>query len=217
MVATYPDLFQAGIAYAGVAAGCFYTGTVNGWNSTCAQGKSIATAEAWANTARNMRPGYTGSRPRMMIYHGATDSTVNPQNYREEIKQWAGIFGYAIPAGQTYQNQPASGFTKEVYGPNLQGNYHSTAGHGVPTVATEDMKWFGIPASNNPPVSSSATLSTSTSTRTSTTAQGNPSNPPGSCEAKQWEQCGGKTWGGCTVCVSGTTCQVENEWYHQCR
>lgn len=195
MAATYPDLFKAAIAYAGVAAGCFYTGTVNGWNSTCAQGNSIATPEAWANTARNMRPGYTGSRPRMMIYHGGTDDIVRPQNYKEEIKQWAGIFGYAIPAKETYQNQPASGFVKEVYGPNLQGNWHATAGHGVPTVAAEDMKWFGIPASSNP----------------------QPSDTPGACESKQWEQCGGQGWTGCTKCVSGTTCRAQNEWYSQCQ
>ncbi|EEY23771.1 acetylxylan esterase [Verticillium alfalfae VaMs.102] len=40
LAATYPDMFAAGIAYAGVPAGCFYTGTVNGWNSTCSQGNA---------------------------------------------------------------------------------------------------------------------------------------------------------------------------------
>jgi acetylxylan esterase len=79
MAATYPDLFKAGSAYAGVAAGCFYTGIVAGWNSTCSGGQSIASQEAWAQTARNMYPGYTGSRPRMMIYHGSADSTIFPQ------------------------------------------------------------------------------------------------------------------------------------------
>jgi acetylxylan esterase len=79
MAATYPDLFKAGSAYAGVAAGCFFTGTVAGWNSTCANGQSIASQDAWAQTARNMYPGYTGSRPKMMIYHGSADNTIYPQ------------------------------------------------------------------------------------------------------------------------------------------
>ena len=78
MAATYPDLFKAASAYAGVAAGCFYTGTVAGWNSSCANGQSIASQDAWAKTARDMYPGYTGARPKMMIYHGSADSTIYP-------------------------------------------------------------------------------------------------------------------------------------------
>jgi acetylxylan esterase len=79
LAATYPDLFKAASAYAGVPAGCFYTGTVAGWNSSCANGQSIASQGAWAQTALNMYPGYTGSRPRMMIYHGSADATIYPQ------------------------------------------------------------------------------------------------------------------------------------------
>ncbi|KAL2117288.1 hypothetical protein VTJ04DRAFT_9456 [Mycothermus thermophilus] len=39
--AVYPDLYKAAAAYAGVPAGCFYTGTVAGWNSTCANGQKL--------------------------------------------------------------------------------------------------------------------------------------------------------------------------------
>jgi hypothetical protein len=31
-----------------------------------------------------------------------------------------------------------------------------------------------------------------------------------------WGQCGGLTYSGCTVCVSGTTCQYSNPYYSQC-
>lgn len=79
LAATYPDLFKAASAYAGVPAGCFYTGTVAGWNSSCANGQSIASQEAWAQTALDMYPGYTGPRPRMLIYHGSADTTIYPQ------------------------------------------------------------------------------------------------------------------------------------------
>ncbi len=79
MAAVYPDLFKAGSAYAGVPAGCFYTGTVAGWNNSCATGTSITTPAAWAQTALNMYPGYTGARPKMMIYHGSADTTIYPQ------------------------------------------------------------------------------------------------------------------------------------------
>lgn len=78
LAATYPDLFKAASVYAGVPAGCFYTGTVDGWNSTCANGQSIASESVWAQTALNMYPGYTGPRPKMLIHHGAADTTIYP-------------------------------------------------------------------------------------------------------------------------------------------
>jgi endoglucanase len=32
----------------------------------------------------------------------------------------------------------------------------------------------------------------------------------------KWGQCGGQGWTGGTVCVSGSTCTVSNQWYSQC-
>lgn len=78
LAATYPDVFKAATVYSGVAAGCFYTGTVDGWNSTCANGDSIHTQEVWRETALAMYPGYTGSRPKMLIFHGSADTTLYP-------------------------------------------------------------------------------------------------------------------------------------------
>jgi hypothetical protein len=42
-----------------------------------------------------------------------------------------------------------------------------------------------------------------------------PSNPSGPTSPK-WGQCGGNGWQGPFACVSGTTCQKINDWYHQC-
>jgi acetylxylan esterase len=88
LAATYPEQIQALSLYSGVPAGCFLSssGGVDQWNSSCASGQVSATAEAWGNVARNMYPGYNGTRPRMQIWHGSADSTLNPQNYKEEIK-----------------------------------------------------------------------------------------------------------------------------------
>jgi len=147
LAATYPDMFAAVIVYSGVPAGCFYTGTVNGWNSDCAQGKVSKSAQDWATQVRNMYKGYSGKYPRMQIYHGALDTTLRPNNYNETIKEWSGIFGYSSPT-QVLPSTPRSGFTKYVYGPDLQGIWASNNGHDVPVFGDDDMKWYGIVVSN---------------------------------------------------------------------
>ncbi|KAI0505683.1 putative acetyl xylan esterase [Xylaria bambusicola] len=147
LAATYPDVFAAGIVYAGVPATCFYTGTVNGWNSTCSQGKLDLTQEYWANQARNAYPGYNGPRPRMRIHHGTADTTLNVQNYYETIKQWTGVFGYSTTASKTYPNMPASPYTRYIFGPNVEGVLGSGVTHDIKIFGDADMEWFGFTVS----------------------------------------------------------------------
>lgn len=149
LAATYPGLFQAAIVYSGVPAGCFVSaaGAVDAWNSTCSQGQSITTPEHWAAVVEAMYPGYTGSRPRMQVYHGSTDSTLLPQNYDETMKQWAGVFGYDYENPQSTQaNTPLSGYTKTVWGESVQGIYAEGVGHTVPIRGADDMAFFGFAA-----------------------------------------------------------------------
>ncbi|KAL4944563.1 Acetylxylan esterase A [Aspergillus oleicola] len=147
MAATYPNLFAAGIAYAGVAAGCFYS-EANGedwWNSTCSQGESFATPELWAQIAEDMYPGYTGDRPKMQIYHGSEDATLYPQNYYETCKQWAGVFGYDYDSPQEVQNDtPVANWDKTIWGPNVEGILANGVGHNIQIQGDEDLKWFGF-------------------------------------------------------------------------
>ncbi len=55
MAATYPEMFAAGIAYSGTAAGCFYSqsGGVDAWNNSCANGQARGTPEVWAKVSSN--------------------------------------------------------------------------------------------------------------------------------------------------------------------
>ena len=89
MLADYPDVFKAGVAFMGVPYYCFYTGTVDGWNSACADGQVSMTGQAWGNLVRNTAdPGYSGPRPRMEVWHGTADTTLNYNNFGQEILQW---------------------------------------------------------------------------------------------------------------------------------
>ncbi|KAE8147233.1 alpha/beta-hydrolase [Aspergillus avenaceus] len=147
MAATYPELFAAGTAYSGVPAGCFLSAAnqVDAWNSTCAQGQSITTPEHWADVVKGMYPGYSGSRPKMQIYHGSTDATLYPQNYQETCKQWAGVFGYDYDSPQSeQQDTPEANYVTTNWGPNVQGVYANGVGHSVPVHGDADMKWFGF-------------------------------------------------------------------------
>lgn len=58
--------------------------------------------------------------------------------------------------------------------------------------------------------------STFTEGETTPPIGGPPTEPPVTGTAPQWGQCGGIGWSGATQCVSGTTCTVINDWYHQC-
>ncbi|PZD23471.1 LpqC, Poly(3-hydroxybutyrate) depolymerase [Pyrenophora tritici-repentis] len=147
LAATYPDLFKAGIVYSGVAAGCFVSssGGVAAWNSTCAQGTSTATPQAWAQVVKNMYPGFSGTRTRMQVYHGGVDTTLRPQNYQETMKEWAGVFGYDYNKPQSTQtNTPQAGYTKTVWGPSVQGIFAANVGHSVNIRGDDDMKFFAM-------------------------------------------------------------------------
>ncbi|MFE9426440.1 PHB depolymerase family esterase [Kitasatospora sp. NPDC006697] len=97
MLADYPDVFKAGAAFMGVPYHCFYTGSVRGWNGPCAGGQVSMTPQQWGDLVRNADPGYTGPRPRMQLWHGTADTTLNFNNLAEEAKQWTNVLG----VGQT--------------------------------------------------------------------------------------------------------------------
>jgi acetylxylan esterase len=147
MSAVYPDLFAAASEFSGEPAGCFFTGTVRGWNSQCAGGQLHKTSAQWAEQVHAMYPGYTGQYPRMQVYHGDVDKTLNIASFNESIKEWSGIFGYSGNPTQTQNNNPGAKLTKYIYGDRLQGIWGHGIGHVVPTNETEALKWFGITVS----------------------------------------------------------------------
>ncbi|WP_437590920.1 extracellular catalytic domain type 1 short-chain-length polyhydroxyalkanoate depolymerase [Sorangium sp. So ce1000] len=93
MLAVYPDIFRAGAARAGVAAGCWADGFDPGqqWSNNCAGGRTSKTAQQWGDQVRGMYPGFTGHRPRLQIFHGTSDATINYKNQAEAIKEWTNV------------------------------------------------------------------------------------------------------------------------------
>jgi acetylxylan esterase len=221
LAGAYPDIFKAGTLYGGVPDGCFYVaGATAGmatpaWNSQCAGGDLIKTAQEWGDETRGYYPGYSGSRPNMMIYHGTIDTTLYYANFGEELKQWSNVLGVSFSNNET--NTPISGYTKMVYGDGtkLIGISCYNVGHTPPVREDDDIAWFGIPGSGTTTtiVTSSTSVPTTSNTIAPTTTT---SSPKSTSTAQHWGQCGGQGWTGPTQCASSYTCTSLNAYYSQC-
>lgn len=80
LLGVYPDIFKAGVAYAGVPIGGQWTPVTH-------------TAQEWGDLARAAYPGYSGPRPRVQLWHGTADSLVSYSNHLEAIMQWGNVLG----------------------------------------------------------------------------------------------------------------------------
>ncbi|BCY12178.1 PHB depolymerase family esterase [Actinoplanes sp. L3-i22] len=176
LLADYPDVFAAGAAFMGVPDTCFQATAGNpadptqqaGWNSACANGQVTKTAAQWGDAVRNSYPGYTGRRPRMQLWHGSADTTLNYNNFGEEIKQWTNVLGVSQTPVKT--DTPQSGWTRTWYGdtsaqPPVQAISLAGVGHSLPMSGQAKMAitFFGLDSTSVPPSSSPASPSPSSS------------------------------------------------------
>ncbi|MFK3980492.1 PHB depolymerase family esterase [Micromonospora sp. NPDC050397] len=158
LLGNYPDVFKAGAAFAGVPHSCFATTDGSTWNSQCANGQVIRTAQQWGDLVRNAYPGYSGARPRMQLWHGTNDETLRYPNFGEEIKQWTNVHG--LSQTPTFTDTPQSGHTRTRYGgsgPTAPVEAISMQGvpHNLPVNAAEVIRFFGLntttPPTTRPP------------------------------------------------------------------
>lgn len=134
LLGDYPDVFKAGAAFAGVPFACFATTDGSMWNSACANGQISKTPQQWGDLVRAAYPGYTGPRPRMEVWHGTADATLNYNNFGEEIKEWTNVLGVGQTPSST--DHPQSSWTRTRYGGTgttapVEGISVQGAGHGV--------------------------------------------------------------------------------------
>jgi len=149
LLGDYPDVFRAGSAYMGVPFGCFATTDGSSWNSACANGQIRRTGKAWGDLVRAAYPGYTGARPRMQLWHGTNDGTLNYANLGEEIKQWTNVLGVSetpVLTDQPQYNQTRTRFGDRTGTPPVEAYSMQGMGHGVPGtgVAAQMIRFFGI-------------------------------------------------------------------------
>ena len=150
LAGSYPDVFEAGAAYSGVAFACLAGSTTPptpaGANQTCAQGLQH-TPQEWAGFVRNAYPGYAGRRPRMQVVHGLADGLVRPQCGYEQLKQWSAVLGLTNTSNVTGSSVPeGSAYTQINYGDGSQlvGYFGQGVGHYAPPNPPVMLKFFGL-------------------------------------------------------------------------
>ncbi len=156
MIGNYPDVFKAGAAFMGVPHSCFATTDGSMWNSQCSSGQRIMTAQQWGDLARGAFPGYTGARPRMQLWHGTNDTTLQYPNFGEEIKQWTNVLG--LSQTPSFTDMPQSGWTRTRYGGTgvgapVEAISLSGVGHNLPLggQAAMAIQFFGLDTSGPGP------------------------------------------------------------------
>ena len=235
LLGSYPDVFAAGSAWAGVAFGCYAADGFAVWSDACATGKIIKTGAEWKAIVEAAYPSYNGWRPKMQVFHGSVDTTVYPQNFQEEIKEWTAVLGLPSSPVSTLTNTPQSGWTTYVYGSSFQATLAQGVGHDIQTNIPVIVAWFDLACTGNScfshggtgtgttlitstvPSTTKSTVSSTTKTPTGTTiSTSTPTAPTGGGTLPKYAQCGGTGWGGSGSCIAGTTCTYSNDWYSQC-
>ncbi|AXI77217.1 extracellular catalytic domain type 1 short-chain-length polyhydroxyalkanoate depolymerase [Peterkaempfera bronchialis] len=191
LLGDYPDVFKAGSAFMGVPFGCFATTDGSSWNSACANGQVSKTPQQWGDLVRAAYPGYSGARPRMQLWHGTADPTLQYPNFGEEIKQWTNVLGVSQTA--VFTDHPQSSWTRTRYGAtgtqapveaiSIQG-----VGHSLPTngMAAQAIAFFGLDGSTpptSPPTNPPTTPPTTPPTSQPPTTPP-PTSPSGACKVE---------------------------------
>lgn len=126
MLATYPDVFAGGAPVAGVPAKC---------DLACSQGLQVRTPQQWGDLVRAAAPaGYTGPWPRVSVWHGSSDATVNPTYLTEIMKQWTNVHGIDQTAdvSDTIAGQAHKVYTNGAGAAKVETVMISGMGHGTP-------------------------------------------------------------------------------------
>jgi MYXO-CTERM domain-containing protein len=124
LLATWPEKFAGGAIMSGLPYRC--ATTVNGAYS-CQSPGVTKTATQWGDLVRGAYT-FTGTRPRIQIWHGANDSIVVPANETELIKQWTNVAGTDETADET----------------EMIGNHQRTAYKNGSTIVVEAYKVAGM-------------------------------------------------------------------------
>ncbi|KAK0629028.1 glycoside hydrolase family 74 protein [Bombardia bombarda] len=126
------------------------------------------------------------------------------------------VVGSSNVAGQVYVGTNGRGvfYAKGVVAGGGSGTSSSTVV--VSSTKTSSSSTSTLSTTTKATTTAVVTSSTSTTSKTSTSPTSTAATPTGTAVAQKWAQCGGTGWTGATVCVTGSTCTKQNDYYWQC-
>lgn len=80
----------------------------------------------------------------LLTYFSHSDTTLYPQNFFEEVKQWTTIFGYSSPISNITESYLPNTYHNATYGPKFQAIYAQGVGHTVPLYEQQYLQFLGI-------------------------------------------------------------------------
>ena len=142
MLAVYPEIFAAGAIIAGVAYGCA-SGVAEAFD--CMGGRARSDSRELGQRVRRASP-HRGPWPRVQIWHGSADSTVDDSNADAIALQWAHL--HAVGPKPDRRDEVAS-YPRHVWtgadGKPLIEQYNITGmAHGIPLDPGTDEHELGV-------------------------------------------------------------------------
>lgn len=130
MLASYPELFAGGAIIAGLPFGA----AANVGEALAAMRLApLKTPQAWGDLVRAASP-HTGVWPKISIWHGDLDPTVNISNAQACVAQWANLHGVALTSAK---QEMSDGAIRLHWGDSLEVITVPALGHGTPIDSRE--------------------------------------------------------------------------------
>jgi feruloyl esterase len=130
MLATYPELFAGGAIIAGLPFGA----AANVRDALeVMRSAPLKTPQAWGDLVRAASP-HAGPWPKISIWHGGLDSTVNISNAQASVAQWADLHGLVLTSAK---QEMVDGALRLGWDDRLEIYTLPTLGHGTPIDARE--------------------------------------------------------------------------------
>lgn len=159
MLGNYPDVFKAGAVFMGVPHSCFASEAdyiPSPGASDCASGRLNKTPQQWGDLARAAYPGYSGTRPRVQLWHGTADNLVYYATLQQQIDQWTNVFG--LSQTPTSTDTPRANWNRRRYADaagsvKVEAYSIQGAGHSLPMsgMAASAIEFFGLTANDPGP------------------------------------------------------------------
>ncbi|SDF41463.1 esterase, PHB depolymerase family [Lentzea fradiae] len=151
MLAVYPDVFKAGASFMGVPFNCFANAADYApGRSQCTGGSMNRTPQQWGDAVRQVNPGFSGTRPKIQLWHGTADNLVPYSLLQESMEQWTNVFG--LSQTPTSTDSPRAGWNRGKYSDKVETYSIQGAGHSLPSggMAAVALDFFGITGTPDP-------------------------------------------------------------------